>query len=91
LTAINAGTIYTRFCSKTYEYPDGDIKVFYEKQELKYNMLYDRVNPLPQGEIIADNKYLAEVLEYAAIRRQQLPPKTRSRNCTTCTHLKYIA
>ena len=73
------------------EYPEGHIKVFYKTKELKYRMIYDRVERLPQGEVVTDNKYLDDVLEYAKNRQQLLRPKTRSNSAPTRTHLKYIA
>lgn len=33
-------------------------------------MIYDPVDPVPQGEIITDNKYLFEILEYARKRNR---------------------
>ena len=73
------------------EYPEGHIKVFYQGKELKYGMIYDRAEQLPQGEVVTDNKYLADILEYAKMRQQQLPPKKRSSSAPRRTHLKYIA
>ena len=73
------------------EYPEGDIKVFYQQKELKFRMIYDRIQQIPQGEIITDNKYLFEVLEYAQKRQMQLPPKRRSMNAPARTHLSQIA
>ena len=73
------------------EHPEGHIKVFYQNQELKYRIIYDRVKELSQGEIITDNKYLTELLEYAQKRQQQLPSKRRSSSAPTRTHLQYIA
>ena len=73
-----------------YEYPEGDIKVFYQQKELKFRMIYDRVQQIPQGEIITDNKYLFEVLEYAQKRQMQLPHKRRSMNAPARTHLSQI-
>ncbi len=46
-----------------YEYPEGGIKVFYHDKELQYRILYDRVKELAQGEIVTDNKYLADILD----------------------------
>ena len=37
------------------EYPEGDIKVFYQQKELKFRMIYDCIQQIPQGEIITDN------------------------------------
>lgn len=73
------------------EYPEGYIKVFYQTKELKYRMIYDRLEQLPQGEVVSDNKYLADVLEYAKKRQQQLLPKTRTHSAPSRTHLKHIA
>jgi hypothetical protein len=73
------------------EYPEGEIKVFYQHKELEFRMIYDRVDQIPQGEIITDNKYLSEVLEYAQKRKQELPPKNRSTSAPKRSHLKYIA
>jgi hypothetical protein len=74
-----------------YEYPEGGIKVFYHDKELQYRILYDRVKELAQGEIVTDNKYLADILEYAQSRQQLLPAKKRSSCSPTRTHLEHIA
>lgn len=74
-----------------HEYPEGCIKVFYQAEELKYSMIYDRVAQVPQGEVVTDNKYLADVLEYAKMRQQQLPAKNRTHSAPSRTHLKHIA
>jgi hypothetical protein len=73
------------------EYPEGHIKIFYQDLELKYSMLYDRVEQRPQGEIVTDNKYLSEVLEYAKKRAEEMPQIKRSKSAPRRTHLKYIA
>lgn len=78
-----------------YEYPSGEIKILYKENELKHSILYDRVEPeainqLGQGQIVLDNKYLSEVLEYAKERQQELPKIKRSKNAPRRTHLKYM-
>ena len=73
------------------EYPEGDIRVFYQSKELNYRMVYDKVDQVPQGTIVTDNKYLTEILEYAKRRKQELPQIKRSRSAPARTHLKYIA
>jgi hypothetical protein len=54
-------------------------------------MIYDRVTQVPQGEVVTDNKYLTDVLEYAKMRQQQLPAKNRTHSAPSRTHLKHIA
>lgn len=73
------------------EYPEGGIKVFYQNQELEYDILYDRVAPQPQGTIVTSNKYLSDVLEYAKKRAEELKPIKRSRSAPRKNHLKYSA
>lgn len=70
-----------------YEYPESYIKVFHQNQEFEYRMIYDRVNQVPQGEIVTDNRYLTEALEYAKKRQQELPPKKRAKSAPARTHL----
>ena len=77
------------------EYPDGSIKIFYQENELKHRILYDRVEPeaannVAQGQVVLDNKYLSEVLEYAKKRKEELPKIKRSDNAPRRTHLKYM-
>jgi len=76
------------------EYPDGQIKVFYQDKELKYRMLYDRVKPedaLTQGQVVTENKFLGDVLEYAKKRAQELPKINRSTTEPRRKHLKYMS
>gem|GEM_PF-1781291 len=77
------------------EYPDGSIKIFYQKNELKYRILYDRVTPestnqVYQGQIVLENKYLSEVLEYANNRKKELPKIKKSTHAPSRMHLKYM-
>lgn len=77
------------------EYPDGSIKIFYQENELKYKVLYDRVEPeatnqVAQGQIVLENKYLSDVLEYANNRKKELPKIKRSSHAPSRTHLKYM-
>lgn len=77
------------------EYPDGAIKIFYQENELKHRILYDRVEPealnqVAQGQVVLENKYLSEVLEYAKKRQKELPEIKRSSNEPRRTHLKYM-
>ena len=73
------------------EYPEGYIKVFYNSKEIKYRMLYDRAEQIPQGTIVTDNKFLSDILEYAKKRKEELPQIGRSRSAPRKNHLKYVA
>lgn len=72
------------------EYPEGHIKVFYNNKELSYRMVYDRVEHLPQGTIVPDNKFLTDILEYAKKRAEELKPIRRSTCAPRRNHLKYL-
>lgn len=53
-------------------------------------MLYDRVEHLPQGAIVEDNKFLTDILEYAKKRADELKPIRRSSSAPRRTNLKYL-
>ena len=72
------------------EYPEGNVKVFYNNKELEYTLLYDRAQPAAQGTIVTDNKFLTDILEYARKRAEELPEIKRSRSAPRKNHLKYL-
>jgi len=72
------------------ESPEGDINILYNGEKLEYKMVYDRVKTITQGEIITDNKYLSEVVNYSRKKLTKLPPKRRSTAAPTRTHLKHL-
>jgi hypothetical protein len=73
-----------------HDYPEGHIKVFYNNKEIQFRMIYDKVLSLAQGEIISDNEYLSEVLNYVRERQKLMPVVKRTHSAPSRTHLRHM-
>ncbi len=69
-----------RRCVTVYDYYDGSIKIKYEKKELHYHSVFDKLQRVSEQAII-DNKRLGAALAYIKEKQDKREKEERSMSC----------